>query len=467
MRKTAILCAVIIATIATSLTVSLQASGQNYNIPSWIKNNAKWWAEDQIGEEDFLKSIEYLADKKIILIDYDPIYENPILENEPLKIRVHGTIPDAIKNLIPIGKQYRIDIEGQVEGYSLNKELSVTVIFPDESKIDISPNHVSIDGNYRTSGVKIFPNSQAGIYRIITELDGKIVKNQYFFIQIDEKSRVPSWIKNIASLWSEGKINDSDFIFGIKYLIKENIIDFERKYDSRQKFEASKLNQISPMDIKPVVFSFHGDKLEAFLKLKKGNLVELVGKSSGPYSDTYFQWKTNNDGIVRLPDLPYGEYEIRLNNYRENFVIDEAGHNSTILKTVTDDGKVLCLGAFISVEECSYHKSVKKQPMMVKIGHSPEWYETKFRSSYDFDDYYFKNFDYNIDYDTDVKYLLNRANHYAQQWVDETEIYAGMWVDGKISYDEYERKAFSAFDYYSDLYVKDFDNYWDSKYPYP
>ena len=38
------------------------------NIPDWIKNNAKWWANDQISDEDFVKSIQYLIKKGIIRV---------------------------------------------------------------------------------------------------------------------------------------------------------------------------------------------------------------------------------------------------------------------------------------------------------------------------------------------------------------------------------------------------------------
>ena len=36
------------------------------NIPSWIKNNAGWWANGEISEEDFLKGIEFLVNQGII-----------------------------------------------------------------------------------------------------------------------------------------------------------------------------------------------------------------------------------------------------------------------------------------------------------------------------------------------------------------------------------------------------------------
>ena len=37
-------------------------------IPTWIKNNAKWWAEDKITETDFLSGIYYMIENGIIII---------------------------------------------------------------------------------------------------------------------------------------------------------------------------------------------------------------------------------------------------------------------------------------------------------------------------------------------------------------------------------------------------------------
>ena len=37
-------------------------------IPSWIKNNAGWWAHDKISDSDFINGIQYMIQKKIIAI---------------------------------------------------------------------------------------------------------------------------------------------------------------------------------------------------------------------------------------------------------------------------------------------------------------------------------------------------------------------------------------------------------------
>ena len=45
-------------------------------IPYWIKNNAGWWAEDKINDDDFIAGIEYLIKEKIININSQNNKEN-------------------------------------------------------------------------------------------------------------------------------------------------------------------------------------------------------------------------------------------------------------------------------------------------------------------------------------------------------------------------------------------------------
>ena len=50
----------------------LQVSSFNIVIPNWVKNNAKWWSQDQIGDSEFVKAIQYLVIKKIIQVPHGP-----------------------------------------------------------------------------------------------------------------------------------------------------------------------------------------------------------------------------------------------------------------------------------------------------------------------------------------------------------------------------------------------------------
>ena len=38
------------------------------NVPEWIKNNAGWWATDQIDDSSFLQGIQYLINEGIMII---------------------------------------------------------------------------------------------------------------------------------------------------------------------------------------------------------------------------------------------------------------------------------------------------------------------------------------------------------------------------------------------------------------
>jgi hypothetical protein len=60
------------------------------------------------------------------------------------------------------------------------------------------------------------------------------------FLQKLEERTVPYWVKNNAKWWSEDKISDNDFITGIEYLLKNNIINI-----------SSQNNKENPSDVIP------------------------------------------------------------------------------------------------------------------------------------------------------------------------------------------------------------------------
>jgi len=56
--------------ISLSLTVisTIGVYAETSTIPDWVKNNAKWWSEGQIGESDYISSLQYLINQEIIKI---------------------------------------------------------------------------------------------------------------------------------------------------------------------------------------------------------------------------------------------------------------------------------------------------------------------------------------------------------------------------------------------------------------
>ncbi|MGI0069522.1 MAG: cupredoxin domain-containing protein, partial [Nitrosopumilaceae archaeon] len=49
------------SSIPSTTTPSIQ-----YNIPYWVKNDAKWWSEGQISDGEFVKAVQYLVDNGIL-----------------------------------------------------------------------------------------------------------------------------------------------------------------------------------------------------------------------------------------------------------------------------------------------------------------------------------------------------------------------------------------------------------------
>jgi len=58
-------------------------------IPDWIKNNAKWWSEGQIGDSDFTSGIQFMIKEKIMIIPDLPEQASETAEE---------AVPDWVKN---------------------------------------------------------------------------------------------------------------------------------------------------------------------------------------------------------------------------------------------------------------------------------------------------------------------------------------------------------------------------------
>ncbi len=63
-------------------------------VPLWVKNNAGWWAEDQIQDSEFVTSIEYLINQRIIKLD--------IPEPTEEEKRYESSIPEPKEQSIPV-----------------------------------------------------------------------------------------------------------------------------------------------------------------------------------------------------------------------------------------------------------------------------------------------------------------------------------------------------------------------------
>ena len=60
------ICFVLVISLVVVLAPNTFA--QDFAIPNWIKNNAGWWATDQIDDSSFLQGIQYLIKEGIMVI---------------------------------------------------------------------------------------------------------------------------------------------------------------------------------------------------------------------------------------------------------------------------------------------------------------------------------------------------------------------------------------------------------------
>ena len=88
---------ILFSLIGSSTLVPNSSAQEETQIPNWVKNNAGWWAANEISEKEFLIGIEYLINNNIIFIPFIPCSlaaataaSDPTLEAK--------LVPDWVKN---------------------------------------------------------------------------------------------------------------------------------------------------------------------------------------------------------------------------------------------------------------------------------------------------------------------------------------------------------------------------------
>ena len=75
------------------------------SVPTWVKNNAGWWAEDKISEDEFVKGVEFLIKERII----DNIKTGAIESSS-------SSVPEWVKNNAGWWADGQIDDDSFVKG---------------------------------------------------------------------------------------------------------------------------------------------------------------------------------------------------------------------------------------------------------------------------------------------------------------------------------------------------------------
>ena len=120
------------------------AYAQRESLPHWIKNNAKWWHKGSISDEEFINSIKYLVENKIIPISF-VVYdkESSQVPSSLKDIAYFWSIDkvsdenfiDAIRHLIntgaiQMGQKFEFQMHQEVKNLAYNDTRRSVVIVP-------------------------------------------------------------------------------------------------------------------------------------------------------------------------------------------------------------------------------------------------------------------------------------------------------------------------------------------------
>lgn len=249
------------------------------NIPKWIKDDAKRWDQGEEKDNVFSYGVRYMINSKIIKSEDTSDYRNCsygticLFKNDFVKYSIKNnggdtvllvhSFEDATGNISIISKQSSKDSKisanfqinktsGLVEsekcctlypyvhpipmslGTKINQEHPSEIV----SEIVFSfndlkrPAFVAKDkaGKYlevidKETGIVLFSKYQdkAGHSLQITQLvDTNIVKKDTT-IRYDNM-KIPSWFKNTVRWWTQDRISDSEYVAGIAYLLKNDIL---------------------------------------------------------------------------------------------------------------------------------------------------------------------------------------------------------------------------------------------------
>ena len=149
--------------VAGVVAFPLAASAQSDAIPSWIKNTAGWWADDQISETEFINSMEYLIDSGIIQVSSQ--------QNVDVTELTIGFIPvEKADELTPKAESLEKFLEQKMPG------VDIKVVVPNNYETIIEGMKFGhIDAAFMDTGPAWIAHNRAGAEVVLAEVvNGKV-----------------------------------------------------------------------------------------------------------------------------------------------------------------------------------------------------------------------------------------------------------------------------------------------------
>ena len=163
--------------VAGVVAFPLAASAQSDAIPSWIKNTAGWWADDQISETEFINSMEYLIDSGIIQVSSQ--------QNVDVTELTIGFIPvEKADDLTPKAESLEKFLEQQMPGVDFK------IVVPNNYETIIEGMKFGhIDAAFMDTGPAWIAHNRAGAEVVLAEVvKGKINYQATVWTKADNNS---------------------------------------------------------------------------------------------------------------------------------------------------------------------------------------------------------------------------------------------------------------------------------------
>ncbi len=140
-------------------------------------------------------------------------------QNIPVFSNIGSLEIDSEEITITGNKKSTVEVNGNIKDYMRGEPITLKIIHPDGLISDVTITGKS-NGEF-TAHISIEENWKSGSFSIIASYDEKDFGKVNFQLN---KIQIPEFFKNVASWWSDGLIEDFEFVDGIEYLINEGII---------------------------------------------------------------------------------------------------------------------------------------------------------------------------------------------------------------------------------------------------
>jgi hypothetical protein len=147
-----------------------QGTAKPQEIPYWIKNNARWWSEGAISDLDFVLGIQYLIKNGIMHVGQVQNQTPSVVEESESSEKL-GAIKVSDETVERQGYQSTtVQIIGTVNDFKTGTYVILTIIRPDQSSYDVK-GLLTSKGQF-TVPLMIDSNSLSGRYAILGKYNG-------------------------------------------------------------------------------------------------------------------------------------------------------------------------------------------------------------------------------------------------------------------------------------------------------